>query len=67
MYAVVVTWGTTRNMCYAGGIRNMQDARKLREAAFERGYRDARIEDESFFRETMDPTRLRSADSRQAA
>jgi hypothetical protein len=67
MYAVVVTWGTTRNMPYVCGVRSMQDARKLREAAFERGYKDARIEDETFFRETLDPYRRRSADSRQAA
>lgn len=49
MYVVVVTWGTVPNMAYASAIRDWKDAQKLQEAAFERGYRDARIVDERDF------------------
>lgn len=49
MYVVVVTWGTVPNMAYASAIRDWNDAQKLLEAAYERGYRDARIVDERDF------------------
>lgn len=50
MFVVTVTYGTMADQLYASGIASRHDAEKLKAAALERGYLDAKIVPEKEYR-----------------